>query len=90
MMNRRQFVHAAAASAVMFARGAPLFAADHDLIIRGGRVVDPSLRLNAIRDVAITGGRIAAVEADIAADATEVIDATGKVVVPGLLDVHTH
>ena len=90
MMNRRQFVHAAAVSVVTFARGSKSLAADHDLIVKGGRVIDPSLRVNAIRDVAITGGRIAVVEADIAADAAQVIDATGKVVVPGLLDVHTH
>ena len=64
--------------------------ADHDLIIKGGRVIDPSLRLDAIRDVAITGGRIVAIEPDVADDAADVIDATGKVVVPGLIDIHTH
>ena len=90
MMNRRQFVHATAASVVTFARRPTLLAAGYDLILKGGRVIDPSLRVNAVRDVAITGGRIAAVEADIAADATVVIDATGKIVIPGLLDLHTH
>ena len=90
MMNRRQFVSAAAATAAMFARAPNLLAATYDVIIKGGRVVDPSLRVNAVRDVAIVGGRIAAVEATIAADATVTIDARGRLVVPGLLDIHTH
>ena len=89
MMNRRQFVYAAA-SAAMFARASNVLAATYDLIVKGGRVIDPSLRINAIRDVAIAGGRIAAVAADIAADAEETIDARGRLVVPGLLDIHTH
>jgi dihydroorotase len=44
-------------------------AATYDLVIKGGRVIDPSVGLDAIRDVAIIGGRIAAVEANITADA---------------------
>ena len=90
MMNRRQFVYAAAASAAMFARASNVLAATYDLIVKGGRVIDPALRINAIRDVAIAGGRIAAVEVNIAADAAEIIDARGRLVVPGLLDIHTH
>ena len=89
MMNRRQFVYAAA-SAAMLARASNVLAATYDVIVKGGRVIDPSLRINAIRDVAIAGGRIAAVAADIAADAEETIDARGRLVVPGLLDIHTH
>jgi dihydroorotase len=90
MLNRRQFLTTAAAGAAMLARGPRAFAAKYDLIIKGGRVIDPSVRLDSIRDVAISGGRIAAVESTIAGDAADTIDARGKLVVPGLLDIHTH
>jgi dihydroorotase len=93
VLNRRQFLSAAAATAATVARAPGAFAAQarkYDLIIRGGRVIDPSVRLDAIRDVAISAGRIAAIEATIAADAADTIDARGKLVVPGLLDIHTH
>ena len=90
MLNRRQFISAAAAGAAIFARGRNAFAATYDLIIKGGRVIDPSVRLDAVRDVAISGGRIAAVETGIAGDAADTMDASGKLVVPGLLDIHTH
>ena len=91
MMNRRRFLYAAAAGALgtrlpaAFAQGST-----YDLIIKGGRVIDPSLRLDGIRDVAVAQGRIAAVEANIAGPAAETIDARGKLVVPGLIDIHTH
>jgi len=93
MMNRRTFVRCAAvAGAASFARvtdvpGAP---AKYDLVIKGGRVIDPSVRLDALREVAIAGGRIAAIEPNLAVDATETLDARGKIVVPGLIDIHTH
>lgn len=91
MLNRRQFLTAAAAAgAATLVRGAKLFAATYDLVIKGGRVIDPSLRLDGIRDVAISGGRIAAVEPSITGDAADMIDARGKLVVPGLIDIHTH
>ena len=90
MINRRQFVTAAAASAAMFARVPNVFAQTYQLIIKGGRVIDPSLGLDAVRDIAIAGGRIVAVEPNIAAGAADTIDARGKIVAPGLIDIHTH
>src|SRR5258708_20795631 len=90
MLNRRRFFSAAVAAVATLARIPKAFAAKYDLIIRGGRVIDPSVRLDAIRDVAIAGGRIAAVEPGIASDAADTIDARGKLVVPGLIDIHTH
>ena len=92
-MSRREFLAAAAAGTAMFACApgpTAAQAARYDLIIRGGRVIDPSVRLDAIRDVAIAGGRIAAVEPAITSAAAETIDARGKLVVPGLIDIHTH
>jgi dihydroorotase len=92
MLTRRTFLHRAGAAGVAAVAGARgLFAAKYDLLITGGRVIDPSRRLDAVRDVAITGGRIAAVEPNLAAaDAASTIDATGKLVIPGLIDIHTH
>jgi dihydroorotase len=91
MLNRRQFVCSAAATAALLgARRVPAADEKYDLLIKGGRVIDPSLRLDAPRDVAIAGGRIAAVEPGISAGAAETLDARGKLVVPGLIDIHTH
>jgi dihydroorotase len=88
MMNRRQLV--CATGAALFTRIPTAFAATYDLVIKGGRVIDPSTGLDAVRDIAIAAGRIVAIEANIAADATETIDAKGKVVAPGLIDIHVH
>ncbi len=63
----------------------------YDLLIAGGRVVDPSQKLSAERDVAILGGRIARIAENIPpAQARQVFDAKGKIVTPGLIDMHTH
>jgi dihydroorotase len=63
----------------------------YDLLLRGGRVVDPASGLDAPRDIAIAGDRIAAIETDIPAErADHVIDASGCLVTPGLVDLHSH
>src|SRR5256885_16423963 len=74
----------------MLTRISSALAATYELIIKGGRVIDPAAGINAMRDVAIVGGRIAAIESNIAADGAQTLDARGKLVVPGLIDVHTH
>lgn len=62
-----------------------------DLLIRGGQVIDPGGGREGNLDVAITGGRIAAVDSDIPTEAAlQVIDAGGQYVTPGLVDLHTH
>jgi len=91
-MNRRQFLSTATAAATCI-RVRSLTAATakkYDLVIKGGRVIDPARKLDAIRDVAMANGRIAALEASIQADAVETLDAHGKLIVPGLIDIHTH
>jgi dihydroorotase len=90
MMNRRNFLLATAAGAATLSGIPGARAATYDLVIKGGHVIDPSLRINEVRDVAISGTKIAAVESNITADATETIDARGKYVVPGLIDIHSH
>jgi dihydroorotase len=62
-----------------------------DLLIRGGEVVDPGGGHEGRLDVAVSRGRIAAVDRDIPADAAfRVVDATDRYVTPGLVDLHTH
>ena len=63
----------------------------HDLILRGGRVIDPSQRLDAVSDVAFSGGKVANVGPKLQGGTTTVVrDVAGSIVVPGLIDLHTH
>ncbi|MFB3828180.1 MAG: amidohydrolase/deacetylase family metallohydrolase [Bryobacteraceae bacterium] len=63
----------------------------YDLLLKGGHVIDGKNGISAIRDVAIAGGRIAAVQPDIPpARARKVVDAAGLYVTPGLVDMHVH
>src|SRR5580658_7875692 len=65
--------------------------ARYDLLIHGGRVIDPKSGVSAIRDVAIQGGKIAAVAPRLdAKDALKTVNAAGLYVTPGLVDIHVH
>jgi len=93
MLNRRRILSGAAATAFAAAVLPHRLSAAtpaYDLVVKGGRVIDPSRRIDAVRDVAVANGRIAAVAADIPAGAAQMVDARGKLVVPGLIDIHTH
>src|SRR5262249_34090859 len=65
----------------------------YDLLIKGGHVLDPGQGLDATLDIAVSGGKIAKIAADIPAqDAARVLEmrGAGRRVVPGLIDLHTH
>ena len=88
-MKRRNFIKSTAAVSLLF-RPSILLSQSFDLIIRRGRVIDPSLNLDIIADVGVTGGQISAISSEIDATAEQEIDALDKIVVPGLLDIHAH
>src|SRR5712691_1764462 len=92
----RRGVLTGAASFALAAGGGRAFAAmgpndKFDLVIKGGDVLDPSQSLRGKRDIGIRYGMIEALEADIPAErALRVLDAAGKLVTPGLIDLHCH
>lgn len=67
----------------------PLMAGEYDIAIVGGRVIDPESGLDAVRNVGIRGDEIAIVTSEVIT-ASEVIDARGRVVSPGFIDMHAH
>jgi dihydroorotase len=96
MLASRRRILTGAASLALTAAGGPALAAmgpddKFDLVIKGGEVLDPSQSLRGRRDIGIRYGVIEAVEPDIPATrALRVIDAGGKLVTPGLVDLHCH
>ena len=65
--------------------------AKYDLLIKKGHVVDPSQGIDTVMDVALAGGKVAAVAESLPeADAADLLDADGMIVTPGLIDLHVH
>ena len=96
LTRRRYLAHSVSLTALALA-GLPGSAAAiapgdrFDLLVKGGEVLDPSQNLRAKRDVAVRFGKIAAVEAEIPAEqALKVLSVAGKLVTPGLIDLHAH
>jgi dihydroorotase len=98
-MNRRDFI--AGLGAVIAATGTATLSTavgaamgpddKFDLVIKGGELLDPSQGLRGKRDIGIRFGKIEAVDADIpAARGLRILDASGKLVLPGLVDLHAH
>jgi dihydroorotase len=96
ILDRRRFVLGLASAASLAAIPGAVRAAmgpndKFDLLIRGGEVLDPSQRLRGVRDIGIRNGVVEAVQAGIPVErALRVIDASGRLVTPGLIDLHAH
>src|SRR4249920_3116525 len=74
-----------------FHRSVVTMNAAFDVVLKGGRVIDPASGVDGVRDVAIKDGRVAQVAADVlASSARETVDCRGKLVLPGLIDTHAH
>lgn len=89
--RRQALVALAGAGLTMGARAAMGPNDKFDLLIKGGDVLDPSQNLRGKRDIGLRHGLVEAIEADIpAARANRVLDARGRTVLPGLIDLHSH
>lgn len=63
----------------------------YDLVLKGGHVIDPANQVDGVMDVAVSGGKIVAVEKEIpASEAGKAVDVSGLYVTPGLVDIHVH
>lgn len=61
-----------------------------NMLIKNGRVIDPANRIDSIQDISVKDGKITALAKDLPKSCDNVIDATGKIVMPGLIDMHVH
>ena len=85
--SRRSVLKALAAAPLALGQPRPRY----DLLLRGGHVIDPASSLSGVRDVAIADGKVALVAESVPPEqAARTVDASGKVVTPGLIDVHVH
>ena len=94
-MNRREMIRAVTLGSMSVLGGtralAQTPARKYELLLKEGRVIDPSQSFNALADVAIAGGRVAAIAPQIdAAESERTVPVTGQIVTPGLVDLHTH
>lgn len=95
-LSRRRFLKlaAAATTTTLLPKETLVFGQvplSYDILICGGDIIDPSQALHGKRDIAVHDGRIVRMEPEIAdISAKQVIDAKGKIVVPGLIDLHGH
>jgi hypothetical protein len=87
-MRKSKFISLTLATTMAFT-GVTVIAADYDVVLLGGRVMDPNSNFDAIRNVGIKDGRIVSITEDPISGA-ETIDATGLAVVPGFVDTHIH
>ena len=79
------------ALAIFLAASAYAQTPHYDLLLKGGHVIDPANKIDALMDIGVAAGKIAAVAKDIPADsASKVVDVSGLYVTPGLIDIHYH
>src|SRR5712671_7403050 len=82
-------VHMRVAHWIALVLAAPMLAQQYDIVLANGRVMDPESNLDAVRNVGIRGGRIAAVSTSTL-EGRMVVDVKGQVITAGFIDLHSH
>ena len=59
-------------------------------LIKGGKVIDPANKVNAVLDIFVSEGKIEKIGKDLSVKSDEIIGAKGKIIAPGLIDMHVH